>query len=308
MPFTRSRFLQTSTLALPVVSASFVFGQAPAVVTSETSRPQILSGVQSGDIATDRAIVWSRSDRLTRMWIEWSTTASFRGTHRVRGPYAIRRRPLQPQVQLPDGTLWHKLVTEEKATVAESLNDFRGNFRYNLLDANVRRFNSEIAQIWQWDDHEVVNNYSVSQDLSKDPRYREKSIALFATRGQRTFLEYAAMRRRRSRSRLSADLLWSAARSVRRRHAVLPRTEQLQPADGDQQRIGLPRPGAGRLAHPGIRAIHGRVEGDRGRHDGLAQGLEQRRALVGRSGAGIRVDPLLRCTGPNRTPASLHSP
>ena len=62
MPFTRSRFLQTSTLALPVVSASVVFGQAPAVVTSETSRPQILSGVQSGDIATDRAIVWSRSD------------------------------------------------------------------------------------------------------------------------------------------------------------------------------------------------------------------------------------------------------
>jgi phosphodiesterase/alkaline phosphatase D-like protein len=38
--------------------------------------------------------------------------------------------------------------------------DFRGNYLYNLMDENVLRFNAEVPQIWQWDDHEVMNNWS----------------------------------------------------------------------------------------------------------------------------------------------------
>ena len=61
--------------------------------------------------------------------------------------------PILPQVTLPDGSLWRNVTIEEKAKVAETLAEFRGNHRYNLLDDNVRRFNAEVANIAQWDDH-----------------------------------------------------------------------------------------------------------------------------------------------------------
>jgi alkaline phosphatase D len=98
------------------------------------------------------------------------------------------------EIKLDDGTLWKNITTPEKSKVAETLNDFRGNHRYNLLDDNVRRFNAEVAQIWQWDDHEVVNNWSDSKDLSGDARYTEKNVPLLAVRAERAFLEYAPMR------------------------------------------------------------------------------------------------------------------
>ncbi len=78
--------------------------------------------------------------------------------------------------------------------VAETLDEFRGRYRYNLLDENVRRFNAEVPQIWQWDDHEITNNWSDSKDLSADPRYAEKNVPLLVGRGTRAFLEYAAIR------------------------------------------------------------------------------------------------------------------
>lgn len=102
--------------------------------------------------------------------------------------------PIAPAVKLPNGELWRNVVTPEKSKVAETLAEFRGNHKYNLLDANVRRFNSETAQVWQWDDHEVLNNWSVSKDLSADARYSEKRILTLAARGRQAFLEYAPAR------------------------------------------------------------------------------------------------------------------
>src|SRR4029453_9779098 len=61
-------------------------------------------------------------------------------------------------------------------------------------DENVRRFNAEVPQIWQWDDHEVVNNWSDTKDLSADARYSEKHVPLLIARGARAFLEYAPLR------------------------------------------------------------------------------------------------------------------
>ena len=61
------------------------------------------------------------------------------------------------------------------------------------MDENVRRFNSEVPQIWQWDDHEVMNNWSPGKDLSADARYREKSVPLLVARATRAFLEHAPM-------------------------------------------------------------------------------------------------------------------
>jgi len=58
----------------------------------------------------------------------------------------------------------------------------------------VRRFASEVMQIWQWDDHEVTNNWSASKNLAADNRYTEKNVALLTARGARAFLENAPMR------------------------------------------------------------------------------------------------------------------
>lgn len=98
------------------------------------------------------------------------------------------------EIKLPDGKVWKNIVTKEKSKAAETLAEFRGAYKYNLLDENLRRFQAEVPQVWQWDDHEVTNNWSASKDLSKDPKYTEKSVALLAARGKRAFLEYAPLR------------------------------------------------------------------------------------------------------------------
>jgi len=273
------------------LSSILAHAQAPALVTLDRARPGFPSGVQSGDVHSDRGMVWARTDRPARMWIDWSTTSSLADAKRVRGPYAtelsdfsarvdltdlpagqdifyrvqfedliagtlsepmsghfrtapnragdirflwsgdtagqgwginsafggmriyeaMRKRdpdffihsgdtiyadgPMQAEVTLPDGSVWRNdVLTEEKSKVAETLKEFRGNYRYNQLDANVRRFNSEVMQIWQWDDHEVTNNWSPSKDLSGDKRYTEKSVPLLTERATRAFLENAPMR------------------------------------------------------------------------------------------------------------------
>jgi alkaline phosphatase D len=51
-----------------------------------SKQPAITHGVQSGDVQTDSAIVWARCDEPAKMIVEWSTTASFSGAHRIGGP------------------------------------------------------------------------------------------------------------------------------------------------------------------------------------------------------------------------------
>ena len=98
--------------------------------------------------------------------------------------------PLRPDVPLPDGTVWRNLVTEEKSKVAETLDEFRGQWRYNLLDRNLLAFNREVPMLAQWDDHEVVDNWWPEKRLDADPRYREKSVAVLAANASRAFHEY----------------------------------------------------------------------------------------------------------------------
>jgi alkaline phosphatase D len=286
----RRRFIKTC-LTSGVGLALPAFGQAPAVVTSDRMRPRIAGGLQVGDVTADRALLWSRADRPSRLVVERSFHEDFRDALRVRGPLAlettdytarvdltglpanrevfvrvafedlssgkalsapvagrfltapssrrdvrfawsgdtagqgwginlewggmkcyeaVRRErpdffvhcgdtiyadgPIQAEVKLADGSLWKNVVTEEVSKVAESLAEFRGRYAYNLADQNVRRMSAEVPQIWQWDDHEVTNNWSDSKDLSADKRYTEKNVPLLVARATRAFLEYAPMR------------------------------------------------------------------------------------------------------------------
>jgi alkaline phosphatase D len=106
--------------------------------------------------------------------------------------------PIAAEVKLPDGTLWKNLVTEEKSKPAQTLAEFRGNFKYNLMDRNLLAFNAEIPMFAQWDDHEVTNNWWPGEDLTgtKHRRlgYQDKNMLGLAARASRAFHEYMPIR------------------------------------------------------------------------------------------------------------------
>lgn len=285
-PFSRrlfvSRALQTGALAL----AGPGWLRAAAVV--EGGRPVITHGIASGDVTPHSAVIWSRADRTSRMFVEWSTAESMAASRKVVGPLALaysdyttktlltdlpagqrifyrvqfmtpegaasepargqfvtapldRRsqrlvwsgdtcgqgygidetrggflayqtllhlrpdvfihsgdwiyadNPLEPQRKLPGGGLWRNLVAEGKEKVAETLDEFRGNYRYNLLDRHYRAFHAAVATLGQWDDHEVRNNWYPGQMLD-DKRYTEKNVDRLFRRAQRAFWEYVPLR------------------------------------------------------------------------------------------------------------------
>ena len=295
----RRSFLNSTTVlgGAAIAVHGLTHGQtAPAVITRDAMRPQMAHGIQSGDPKADGAVIWTRSDRPARLWLEWAATASFANSTRVRGPYLLEDTdftgrldlaglpvgqeifyrvvlqdlhnervlsqpvpghlrlpaamgtaaardirfawsgdtagqgwgineawggmkiydqirkvnpdfflhsgdtiyadgPMSAQVKLPDGSMWNNVVTEEVSKVAETLNEYRGRYRYNLMDANVRRMAADVPQIWHWDGHEVSNNWSDSKDVSADKRYTEKNVPLLVARATKAFLEYAPLRR-----------------------------------------------------------------------------------------------------------------
>ncbi|MBD2297006.1 alkaline phosphatase D family protein [Anabaena sphaerica FACHB-251] len=288
----RRRFLLNSAMTAGgiittnVVSKSRVFAQAPGIITSDKMRPAIPYGIASGDITNNNVVIWSKSDRPSRMIVEYSTSPSFINVQRVLGPQALESsdftarlnlRNLPPNQQifyrvlfqdldyqdtysepvkgsfhtpantgrdicfvwggdtagqgwginpkfggmkiyetmrqmnpdffvhcgdiiyadgpivaernLDDGTIWRNITTEEKSKVAETLKEFRGNYQYNLIDENVKRFNAEVPMLAQWDDHEVTNNWYPGEFLNDD-RYTVKDVNLLAQRARQAFLEY----------------------------------------------------------------------------------------------------------------------
>ncbi len=269
---------------------SFSHSQSPSVITLDKDRPQIPFGAQCGDITSNRAVIWSRTDRSARMFVEYATTSSFKNARRIGGApaddtndYTARidldnlpagqqvfyrvsfqdrndakiyservkgsfrtaprskrditfvwggdvcgqgwginpdfggmkifetMRKLQPdffihsgdtiyadgplvaEIEFDDGSIWKNLMTPEKSKVAETLNEFRGNYRYNLMDENLRRFNSEVPMFAQWDDHEVRNNWYPGQILD-DNRYTVKDVDKLAERARRAFFDYMPIR------------------------------------------------------------------------------------------------------------------
>ena len=267
--------------------------RAPAVVPADSARPEASWGIQIGDVTGDRAIVWSRADKPSRLIVEWSRDESFTRRTTIRGPFALEWSDYTARVDLaglpPDqdifvrasfesldttpvqsdvltghfrtppakrrdvrflwsgdtagqgwgidlsfggmkiyeamrqtqadffihsgdtiyadgpmtervtdtsgNVIWtnaHLDAVPEKLKVAETLREFHRNHLYNRFDANVQRFSAEIPQIWQWDDHEVTNNWSDAKVL--DTRYTEKRIRALTANATHAFLDYAPMR------------------------------------------------------------------------------------------------------------------
>jgi alkaline phosphatase D len=97
---------------------------------------------------------------------------------------------LPAEIPLDDGRVWKNIVTPAKSKVAETLDEYRGNYLYNLLDEHMRRFNAGASQVVLWDDHEVRDNWYEERDLAADTRYTVKSVPLLAARARQAFFEY----------------------------------------------------------------------------------------------------------------------
>lgn len=102
--------------------------------------------------------------------------------------------PLSERVALDDDDAWNNIVTEAKEEVADTLDEFRGNYKYNFLDEHYRNFVAEVPMIAQWDDHEITNNWYPDEILPDDDPHDVKSVNLLAARGQRAFMEFMPIR------------------------------------------------------------------------------------------------------------------
>src|ERR1700749_4937150 len=96
------------------------------------------------------------------------------------------------EVKLADGKVWKNITIPEKAKVAETLDEYRAAHKYNFLDDNLRAFNADVPIFVQWDDHEVMNNWSSSKDIPA--AYKERSISVLAARAAQAFHEMYPMR------------------------------------------------------------------------------------------------------------------
>ncbi len=97
------------------------------------------------------------------------------------------------ELKLSDGGIWRNIVTQEKSEVAHSLAQFRGNYKYNLLDENFRAFHAEVPMLAQWDDHEVTNDWSPDGTYDASG-YDEDGTARLISRARRAFHEFMPMR------------------------------------------------------------------------------------------------------------------
>jgi len=288
--------------ALAVAGAGLLVPAATASTAARTpgllrrGAPQLTHGVQSGDVTSSRAVVWTRADRPARMFVQISPTGRFhRATRTVRGPvltaasdftgrveltglpqgrdvhyrvvlgdpdahrpdgaslegflrtapgrhqaqgvrflwsgdqagqgwgrnpdlggFPIYRAmsarepdfflhsgdtiyadgPITGDVLLPDGRTYRNVVTEAKSHVAQTLDDFRGAFQYNLEDDGLKEFFARTPQVNQWDDHEVHNNWYPHQ-IIEDPKYTEKSVDVLRARGEQAWREHVPISARR---------------------------------------------------------------------------------------------------------------
>src|SRR5215468_9105083 len=87
----RRRFLKVGAataagIALPAWSLT---KGAPAIIAAESDRPQALQGLHFADPHDGSIVVWSRSDRAARMFVEWSYDEHFGEVNRLRGPHAL---------------------------------------------------------------------------------------------------------------------------------------------------------------------------------------------------------------------------
>ena len=117
----RRRFLQNTALvgaglvaASAIPSRGFAQSAATGIIISDGQRPTLPYGVQTGDLQGDRAVIWSRANKPSRMMVELSTTECFSDSWTLRGPAATEAGDYTAKMDLtglPAGQKVHYRVT-----------------------------------------------------------------------------------------------------------------------------------------------------------------------------------------------------
>ncbi len=148
------------------------------------------------------ALVWS-GDTMGQGWgidLARGGMRSYAAMHRSAPDFFIHCGdniyadcPIAATRKLPDGTTWRSIVTEEKSKPAETLADYRGNYKYNLLDDNLRAFNAAVPTLALWDNHEVMETWWPGEPLPHRAA-GENNTLVFAARARRAFHEFLPVR------------------------------------------------------------------------------------------------------------------
>jgi len=119
----RAFLARSSHTAAAIAAAGIAPGLASRAFANPTSPndlPGIPNGVQSGEVTGTSGIVWSRTDRPSRMLLEYATRESFAGAHRVRGPDALEATDFTSRVMLEDlpsgQRIFYRVAFEDLAT------------------------------------------------------------------------------------------------------------------------------------------------------------------------------------------------
>ncbi|MFD8494993.1 alkaline phosphatase D family protein [Amycolatopsis sp. NPDC059657] len=122
---TRRTLLRAGVLGAGVLATGAL--RAPLAGASPLVRPRpvLTHGVQSGDVTTGSAIVWTRADKPSRLIVEVSRDESFRHARRIRGPVMSPKTGGTGKVRIPGllpGTEYHyRVVADDDRTRSEPL-------------------------------------------------------------------------------------------------------------------------------------------------------------------------------------------
>jgi alkaline phosphatase D len=83
---TRRRLLVRSAATVALAGLG---GLGRPYLSRAADRPQITSGIASGDVSADCAVIWARADRPSRMQVECSTVESFKTIIRAASSQAL---------------------------------------------------------------------------------------------------------------------------------------------------------------------------------------------------------------------------
>src|SRR2546423_1213271 len=131
----RRTMLQASAAASALLGASrfdqmLAAQEAPAAIKRDGARPAIAQGVASGDVGGQG---WGIDRDRGGLKIFETMRSGEPDLFIHLGDTIYADNPIPPEVTLDDGTLWKNMTTEPKAHVAQTLDDFRGCYLYNLL-------------------------------------------------------------------------------------------------------------------------------------------------------------------------------
>jgi alkaline phosphatase D len=81
-------------------------------------------------------------------------------------------------------------------TAGEVLTAFRAKWKYNLEDPAYRRFRAQTPQVYQWDDHEVLNDWYPGEEHVGAIRGTQdtRPISALSGPGRQSFFEYTPIR------------------------------------------------------------------------------------------------------------------